>query len=456
MVIANTAYARTISEAFHEQDIAELRAIGKSAEDAAEELHVLRGGPRPLDLARPCTAGDGVLRLDDEEARDAARVYWDDAWRRQISKFIVAAGSASRMFQMFETGDEDQTRLFCERLPELALFPMLDAAMRKRGADAVELACKGDWRPLADVVMSSDGLGMAELPKGLMPFHAYPDGVRTPLEEHVAEAVRYAAGYGNRVHVHAVVASEHADQVCRHLEGAGRKCQTANLRVKTDVSVQSSSSRTVALDAQGELLRDEDGALVLRPAGHGATLENLNALHGDIVFVRTVDNVLPDEMHTYVSSQKRVLAGVLLQIEAKIHACLTALSRGETSDDILREGVELLTGRLGVALPATWDGMARSERRGFLFERLNRPLRVCAVIPNGGHPGGAPVWIKTPEGERLRIVDKPEVDLDDKRSRSVWESAAYFNTADIVCSLRDFRGRPFDLMRFQAADEWYV
>ncbi|MEZ5361623.1 MAG: DUF4301 family protein [Bryobacterales bacterium] len=165
MVIANTAYTRTISESFTEQDIAELRNIGKPAEDAAEELHVLRDGPRPLELARPCTVGDGVLRLDDEEARAAARVYWDDAWRRQISKFIVAAGSASRMFQMFETGDQEQTRAFCERLPELALFPALDAAMRKRGGDAVQLACNGDWRPLAEAILDADGLGMADLPK---------------------------------------------------------------------------------------------------------------------------------------------------------------------------------------------------------------------------------------------------------------------------------------------------
>ncbi|MEZ5361622.1 MAG: DUF4301 family protein [Bryobacterales bacterium] len=183
-----------------------------------------------------------------------------------------------------------------------------------------------------------------------MPFHALPGRRAHAAEEHVAEAVRYAAGYGNRVHVHAVVAAEHAEQVCRHLDVAGHKFESANLRIKTDVSLQSSASRTVALDASGELLRDESSALVLRPAGHGATIENLSALRGDFVFVRTVDNVLPDSMHTFVSSQKRVLGGVLLQIEAKIHACLTALSQAD-DDDILRDGSELLTVRLGVPLP---------------------------------------------------------------------------------------------------------
>ena len=437
-------------------DLGILRKLGKRPESAIEELRILRAGSKPHALVRPCTAGDGVERLSRQDLHTAATRFTADASRRRICKFIVAAGSASRMFQMFDSGEERPRRLLCERLHELALFPALAAAMSRRGLDARRLAQAGDWRPIADALLGDDGLGLAKLPKGLIPFHGYPDGARTALEEHVAEALGYAAGSGNLVHLHAVVSSGHERTAGAHLAAAARRFEHANVRIKTETSIQSDASRTIALDAGGAVVRDQDGRPALRPAGHGAALDNLNALRGDIVFVRTVDNVLPSAFFDFVSFHKKALGGVLFEIEAALHGCLAEISSAGAGEQAVRRAAELLEQRLSTPLPCDWPDRTREVRRRFLFDRLNRPLRVCAVVPNGGKPGGAPFWIRTPEGDRLRIVDRPEVDLTDNRQRDIWEAAPYFNPADLVCSVRDFRGNAFDLSRYRASGEWYI
>ena len=456
MATAISTLAASIDHGFSPRDLESLHAIGKRPVDAAAELGVLRVGTKPLELLRPCAPGDGVLQLSALERKRAADRFSREAWRRQVSKFVVAAGSASRMFQIFDGADESARRRLCQKLPELALYPALERAMRRRGLDALHLAVEGEWRPIADGILNSEGLGLASAPKGLIPFHDYPDGARTALEEHVAESLAYCAGYGNRVHVHAVVSAEHALAVTEHLELAAQRFRNANLHIKTDVSVQSDSTRTLALDAQGELLREDDGSLTLRPAGHGAALENLAALNGDLVFIRTVDNVLPEPFHATVSFHKQVLGGILLELEASIHGSLRALAEAGASQEVIDDAAELLQRRLAVALPGDWRERSPESRRRFLFARLNRPLRVCAVVPNGGHAGGGPFWIRSPHGQALRIIDKPEVKLSDEQTRRAWESAPYFNPADLVCSMRDFQGQPFQLSEYQARDEWYV
>src|SRR5690606_20999965 len=120
-----------------------------------------------------------------------------------------------------------------------------------------------------------------------------------------------------------------------------------------------------------------------------------------------------------------------------VHACVAELVREDADEDVIRHAAECLEERLSTSLPEDWASRGRAERRVFLVDRLNRPLRVCAVVPNGGKPGGAPFWIRRTEGDRLRIVDRPEANLDDAAQREIWDAAPYFNPADLVCSVRD-------------------
>ena len=66
--------------------------------------------------------------------------------------------------------------------------------------------------------------------------------------------------------------------------------------VKYDISfsVQKPSTDTVAVDMENNPFRDKNGNLLFRPGGHGALIENLNDVDADVVFVKNIDNVVPD------------------------------------------------------------------------------------------------------------------------------------------------------------------
>ena len=54
---------------------------------------------------------------------------------------------------------------------------------------------------------------------------------------------------------------------------------------------------------------------MFRPSGHGALLENLNDLDYDIIFIKNIDNVVVKQHHETISNYKKVLAGVLLEVQ---------------------------------------------------------------------------------------------------------------------------------------------
>jgi hypothetical protein len=59
-------------------------------------------------------------------------------------------------------------------------------------------------------------------------------------------------------------------------------------------------------------------------------------------------------------------------------------------------------------------------------------------------------------GASPQIVETAQVDAGDPAQRAIHRSASHFNPVDIVCSLRDHRGRPFDLTRFVDPDSVFI
>lgn len=92
------------------------------------------------------------------------------------------------------------------------------------------------------------------------------------------------------------------------------------------------------------------------------------------------------------------------------------------------------------------------------MKQLNRPVRVCGVVPRESEPGGAPFWVKGAASgiETVRIVERAEVNMKAPDQSQIWESASYFNTVDIVCGVRDFQGHPFNLLNFRDAGATFV
>ena len=422
-----------------------------TTEAVDRQLAILTSPPPPIVLARPCTPGDGVSRLIDSDLEGLTGAWHEAATGRRFSKFVPASGAASRMFRDLgwyaESGLEvaavreraaagDRTAAnvvrFFESLSELPFAAVLDAPT------------DGDW-PAATERLLARPRGLASLPKGLLPFHRYGDRSRTAFEEHVREGLEILSTDGRSARLHLTVSPEHRGRFEEAAESTARRlADECGVELEIGFSIQDPASSVIALDAEGRPFRDADGRLLLRPGGHGSLLANLGAYGGELVYVKNIDNILPDAGRPLAVQWKQLLGGYLVELRRRIGACLEALD-DDRGDRALADGERLLAQALGRRLAD-----AEPETRRLLLRRqLDRPLRICGMVRNEGEPGGGPFWVRAADGrESPQIVESSQVDLDDPEQRRIWESSTHFNPVDLVCALRDFAGRPYELDRF--------
>ena len=147
----------------------------------------------------------------------------EDAYKNTdkiIVKFVPASGAASRMFKnLFEflsaEYDKPTTKFeqaFFDGIRDFAFFDDLNVAcQRTAGKDIPGLMEEGNYKAVVAALLETAGLNYGALPKGLLKFHKYPEGSRTPLEEHLAEGAMYAAGKSGKVNVHFTVSTEHRE-----------------------------------------------------------------------------------------------------------------------------------------------------------------------------------------------------------------------------------------------------
>ena len=156
--------------------------------------------------------------------------------------------------------------------------------------------------------------------------------------------------------------------------------------------------------------------------------------------------MVPDRLKEPTTLWKKILGGLLVGFEAEVHQQLRQLAQNSGNRGTLMTALEFVRERLALAIPPTILEWPEDLARDYLTRALNRPLRVCGVVENQGEPGGAPFWVVEEDGSlSLQIVEKAQVDLADPEQQAIWETATHFNPVDLVCSLRDEQGVPFDL-----------
>jgi hypothetical protein len=446
------------------EDLKALADVGISEEEASKQLELLRDPPAPTRVDRPCTPGDGIHRVAETEA-DALIARHQAAEREgRFTKFVPASGAASRMFkslnryleQLDEQGDapisEDASRLRREG-PGFAFWEELVAEVARRGGDPES---EGD---LVRALLRPDGLGFAERPKGLIPFHRYPEGPRTAFAEHLFEAPDYVRDAAGVCRASFTVPPETREEFRSRLEAsrdAVRDRHDSELEVS--FSVQDPSTDTLAIDDDGRPFRLSSGELLLRPGGHGALLTNLEALQADCVLIKNIDNVLPESRREGMIRWKKLLAGFLLEKCARVADHLEALAPGRASRSSIESASAFARETFGVDLSHELDAAeGLDEAVSLVRERLDRPVRVCGVVENLGEPGGGPFWADDGAGHVTpQIVEASQIDLDDPSQKAALDGATHFNPVDIACALRDHRGRAFELTRFIDERTYFV
>jgi len=440
-----------------QEDLAELRAAGIAERSALGQIDLFRRGPRYARLDRACTVGDGIVALSEDQCLEAIARFDREAADGRFLKFVPASGAATRMFKFWFQAcgrggfsSPEEGRQFLADLPNFAFWDDLSDRISRTGGRLPEWAEAGRFTDILEMILTNRGLDYGCLPKALLKFHSYPGGARTPLEEHLVEAALYVRDGNGLCRIHYTVSEEHQGIVAAYLaDRIPRYERMFGVRYEWRISAQKAATRTIAVDHDNRPFRDRDGRLLLRPAGHGALLDNLNAIDGEFIFIKNIDNVVPDRLKPETVRYKKALGGILAALRAEVFRHLGALEAQEDEERILAEAMRFCGESLGVSFPPGFTGRAPSERSAYLRRCLDRPLRVCGMVRNAGEPGGGPFWVRGDDGlSSLQIVEEFQVEGASPGQKEIWRQATHFNPVDLVCSVRDRHGRKYDLREF--------
>lgn len=452
---------------FKPADLEQMTARGISLQNIENQINRFKEGFPYVILESPATVGNGIQRSDRGRVRQFAD-YFDQ--RKSVTgmcKFVPASGAATRMFKdLFEfktafmdsdeplpivnwKNDHPAVHTFFQNLELFAFFNLLRQQIRDSGVELAHLMNQENYVRIIRFLLSPDGLNYASLPKGLLAFHRYPDEIRTPVEEHLVEGAQYAKDLADRVSIHFTVSPE-------HLEGFQQRVRIVKDRLERqfgvvfDVgfSVQKPSTDTIAVDLNNEPFRNADGSLLFRPAGHGALIENLNDLDSDLIFIKNIDNIVPDRLKPENNLYKKSLAGCLLALRDEVFSWLRLLEKGEVSEQEIQQVKLFAEEQLCLDL-APIKGMDRIQSQQVLFGMLNKPIRVCGMVKNVGEPGGGPFWVSNRDGNvSLQIVESSQVNMADPLQKTQFQQATHFNPVDLVCGIRDYNGMKFNLLNY--------
>ena len=419
---------------FTHEDLLQIDQHGLSVEAVEQQIENFRNGFPYLKIVRSARVGDGILSVDEELASQYRAEYREAQNSMKIEKFVPASGAATRMFKdLFSFAESGVMNPTVEKLASnMDKFPFAEELFSK-------ISPKAELKDIVKAIVG-EGLEYGSKPKGLLLFHKYTTGARTPFEEHLAEGAMYAASDG-KVNIHFTVSPEHAEGFSQLFESV-RERYEGRYEVKYNISMsaQKSSTDTIAVNEDCTPFREADGSLLFRPAGHGALIENLNDIDADIIFIKTIDNVAPDHLKGDTIKYKEVLAGLLVSLQKRIFGYLEQIERG-TAD--LQEIMTFVEKELSVVLPAEVKALEGEALKAELQRVLDRPLRVCGMVRNEGEPGGGPFWAELADGTvALQIAESSQISPEQK---NLMAEATHFNPVDLVCAPRNWKGEKFDL-----------
>jgi len=452
---------------FSNNDLKQIEERGITIKTIDKQINDIKSGFPFTQLHAPATTEHGVLTFNEKEIHELITNYDRTVKDMDLVKFVPASGAATRMFKHLfefqkEEGQKKTTKnilddndfnsigYFFTHIEKLAFYDDLKRVMSRTGKDISTCLKNHEFGTILDFILTSKGLNYGNLPKGLIKFHHYGTFSRTATGEHMVEGAHYCASRSKRVAIHLTVSPEHLSNF-KDLIAYVQPYYESMFGVSYNVtySEQKPSTDTLAVDMKNEPLREKDGSLVFRPGGHGALIENLNDLNSDLVFIKNIDNVVPDRLKSETYRYKKILGGILLHIQEKAFNLLRALENKPPAVTTISEAISFCENQINISFPTDFRNWEESKKVNFLTNILNRPVRVCGMVRNEGEPGGGPFWVKNKQGEvSLQVVESSQIDMNDPAQKEIFASSTHFNPVDLVCSLKNYKGEKFDLHVF--------
>lgn len=428
-------------------DQALLQKKGVSEQTLEAQLKRFATGFPYLKLAGSATVGHGITRLSPEEETQAVarwKQYLADGG--EVMKFVPASGAASRMFKAlfsFVDGNDDvpapgsPVAELIDHADKLPFAAELDqVTTRLYGKNVAQLIAENRAKDVIAAIIRPEGLNYGQLPKALLTFHKYSDGVRTSLEEQLVEGSQTAATDG-KVKLHFTVSADHRklfeEKISAVVPAIEKK---TGLKFDITMSEQKPSTDTVAATVDNQLFRNDNGDIVFRPGGHGALIENLNDIDSAVVFIKNIDNVVPDSLREPTIRYKQVIGGILILAHDKIVKYLDLIDSNAYTPADLEEMKHFLTSTLSISDPRL-DSLSDHALAQLIRSKLDRPLRVCGMVRNEGEPGGGPFIAFNADGSASpQILESTQIDPASEAAQAMMKGATHFNPVDLVCYLK--------------------
>jgi len=453
---------------YSEKDLQQFTSKGIDLEQVNTQINNFKTGFPFINLTAAATKEYGIKTLEESEESELLSNYNDLISGKAVVKFVPASGAASRMFKMlfefnetYKKGDEgdllfnkekglQSISYFFNNIQKFAFYDDLKSVLNKNGHNIIKEIEQKNYNIVLDYLLSNKGLDYAALPKGLLKFHTYKNETRFAVEEHLVEAAEYGKNHEGVSTLHFTVSQEHQKKFEAAIAQVKDKYEEAyKLRFEITFSQQKPSTDTIAVDLENNPFRESDESILFRPGGHGALIENLNDINADIVFIKNIDNVVPDHIKEVTFRYKKLIGAVLIEAQEKLHSYLEIIDDGNVDDNELADIYQFMEENLFIKTPAYIKTQDTMEQLDWLFEKLNRPIRVCGMVKNEGEPGGGPFVVMDDNGnESLQIVESSQIDPKDNSQSTIVQQATHFNPVDLVCGLKDFHGEKFDLTEF--------
>ena len=462
---------------FTQSDLDFIQSKGIDQKVIEQQIENFKTGFPFAQIEKAATIGDGLIQVNETERQHYINTYNEKSRKLDVYKFVPASGAASRMFKdLFSfmenyTGSDEQYEAFLadkssksmyalfNQLKDFAFYGDLKTALNATGQDIDALLESKSYTQILKALLTDVGLDYGNLPKGLLQFHNYENGSRTPLEEHLVEGAKYCKGDDGKVFLHFTVSPNHRAkflELINEVKAAYEKTYDCGFIIS--LSEQHPATDTIAVNMDDTPFRLDNGDVLFRPGGHGALIQNVDGLDADLVFIKNIDNVVPDRIKETTYQYKKVLGGVLLSFQERIFDYLKQLENtNEATQNALNEVENFLQKELCTTFPSSYASLSNQEKTAYLFSKLNRPIKVCGMVKNEGEPGGGPFWtVNSDQTVSLQIIESAQIDTADASQSAIMQNSSHFNPVDLACGLKNYKGKKFDLLNYSDPNTGFI